>query len=120
MCSSDLAAALATGRLVYLGYNYRQQQAYTGKRSPFFTTVRYAATKDGKLLGMETDWTVDHGPYSEFGDLLTLRGAQYIGAGYDIPNIRSSLTSSSSALSVENTVARISRILAESCCMGLV
>lgn len=82
------AAALATGRPVYLGYNYRQQQAYTGKRSPFFTTVRYAATKDGKLLGMETDWTVDHGPYSEFGDLLTLRGAQYIGAGYDIPNIR--------------------------------
>ena len=42
----------------------------------------------GKLLGMETDWSVDHGPYSEFGDLLTLRGAQFIGAGYDIPNIR--------------------------------
>ena len=37
---------------------------------------------------METDWSVDHGPYSEFGDLLTLRGAQYIGAGYGIPNIR--------------------------------
>jgi aldehyde oxidoreductase len=31
---------------------------------------------------------VDLGPYSEFGDLLTLRGAQFIGAGYDIPNIR--------------------------------
>ena len=37
---------------------------------------------------METDWIVDHGPYSEFGDLLTLRGAQYIGAGYGIENIR--------------------------------
>ena len=37
---------------------------------------------------METDWSVDHGPYSEFGDLLTLRGAQFMGAGYDIPNIR--------------------------------
>ena len=37
---------------------------------------------------MESDWSVDHGPYSEFGDLLTLRGAQFIGAGYDIPNIR--------------------------------
>lgn len=36
---------------------------------------------------METDWSVDHGPYSEFGDLLTLRGAQFMGAGYDIPNI---------------------------------
>ncbi|PID72761.1 MAG: aldehyde oxidoreductase [Desulfobulbus propionicus] len=82
------AAALATGRPVYLGYDYAQQQIYTGKRSPQFTTVKLAADKEGKLLAMETDWTVDHGPYSEFGDLLTLRGAQYIGAGYDIPHIR--------------------------------
>jgi aldehyde oxidoreductase len=82
------AASLATGRPVFLRYNWYQQQTYTGKRSPFITWLRYAATKEGKLLGMETDWTVDHGPYSEFGDLLTLRGAQYIGAGYDIPNIR--------------------------------
>ncbi len=82
------AAALATGRPVFLNYSWKQQQTYTGKRSPFITWLRYAATKDGKLLGMETDWSVDHGPYSEFGDLLTLRGAQYIGAGYDIPSIR--------------------------------
>ncbi len=82
------AAAIATGKPVYLNYTWAQQQAYTGKRSPFITWMRYAASKDGKLLGMETDWSVDHGPYSEFGDLLTLRGAQYIGAGYDIANIR--------------------------------
>ncbi|MEF2144773.1 MAG: molybdopterin cofactor-binding domain-containing protein [Desulfovibrionaceae bacterium] len=82
------AACLATGRPVFLNYSWYQQQTYTGKRSPFFMNVRMAASKDGKLLGMETDWTVDHGPYSEFGDLLTLRGAQFIGAGYDIANIR--------------------------------
>ena len=82
------AAAMATGRPVFLCYDYAQQQIYTGKRSPFWTTVRYAADKEGQLLAMETDWSVDHGPYSEFGDLLTLRGAQYIGAGYDIKNIR--------------------------------
>jgi aldehyde oxidoreductase len=81
-------AALATGQPVFLRYNYFQQQTYTGKRSPFFLNVRLAASKDGKLLGMESDWSVDHGPYSEFGDLLTLRGAQFIGAGYDITNIR--------------------------------
>ena len=81
-------AALATGRPVFLSYDYHQQQTYTGKRSPFITNVRLAANKEGKFLGMETDWSVDHGPYSEFGDLLTLRGAQYIGAGYDIANIR--------------------------------
>jgi aldehyde oxidoreductase len=81
-------ATLATGRPCYLEYTYKQQQQYTGKRSPFFMNVRLAANKDGRILGMETDWTVDHGPYSEFGDLLTLRGAQFIGAGYDIANIR--------------------------------
>ena len=81
-------AALATGRPVLLCYDYHQQQTYTGKRSPFFVNVRYAADKTGKLLAMESDWSVDHGPYSEFGDLLTLRGAQFIGAGYNIPNIR--------------------------------
>ena len=82
------AAAMATGRPVFLCYDYAQQQIYTGKRSPFWTTVRYAADKEGQLLAMETDWSEDHGPYSEFGDLLTLRGAQNIGAGYDIKNIR--------------------------------
>jgi aldehyde oxidoreductase len=37
---------------------------------------------------MESDWSVDHGPYSEFGDLLTVRGAQFIGSDYGIPCIR--------------------------------
>ncbi|MCG6878218.1 MAG: molybdopterin-dependent oxidoreductase [Deltaproteobacteria bacterium] len=82
------AACLATGQPVFLRYNYHQQMTYTGKRSPFFFKVRMAADQEGKLLGMETDWSVDHGPYSEFGDLLTLRGAQFAGAGYHIPNIR--------------------------------
>lgn len=81
-------AIMATGRPCHLNYNYEQQQNYTGKRSPFWTNVRMAANKEGKILAMETDWTCDHGPYSEFGDLLTLRGAQYIGAGYGIANIR--------------------------------
>ncbi|MFH1058993.1 MAG: molybdopterin cofactor-binding domain-containing protein [Pseudomonadota bacterium] len=81
-------ACLATGQPVFLNYDYHQQMTYTGKRSPFFVNLRLAADKDGKLLAMESDWSVDHGPYSEFGDLLTLRGAQFIGAGYDIPAIR--------------------------------
>jgi aldehyde oxidoreductase len=82
------AAAMATGKPCFLRYNYKQQMQYTGKRSPFFVNLRLAANKDGKLLAMESDWTVDHGPYSEFGDLLTVRGAQFIGAGYDIASIR--------------------------------
>jgi len=81
-------ACLATKRPVYLEYDYQQFMQYTGKRSPFFIDIKMAADKDGKILAMEHDFIVDHGPYSEFGDLLTLRGAQYIGAGYNIPSIR--------------------------------
>jgi aldehyde oxidoreductase len=82
------AACMATGRPCFLKYDYHQQMTYTGKRSPFFMNMRFAANQDGKLLAMETDYSVDHGPYSEFGDLLTLRGTQFMGAGYDIANIR--------------------------------
>ena len=82
------AAALATGKPCFLRYTYFQHMTYTGKRSPFFVNIKYAADKEGKILAMETDYNVDHGPYSEFGDLLTLRGAQFMGAGYNIPNIR--------------------------------
>jgi aldehyde oxidoreductase len=81
-------AAMATCRPVTLRYNYFQHITYTGKRSPFFIDLKYGADKDGKIVAMESDWIVDHGPYSEFGDLLTVRGAQFIGAGYGIPNIR--------------------------------
>ncbi len=81
-------ACMATGRPVFLKYDYFQHITYTGKRSPFFVKLKYGAGKDGKIIAMESDWSVDHGPYSEFGDLLTLRGAQFIGAGYGIANIR--------------------------------
>ncbi|MFZ7101148.1 MAG: molybdopterin-dependent aldehyde oxidoreductase [Peptococcaceae bacterium] len=81
-------ACMATGRPVSLNFNMYQNITYTGKRSPGFVNCKLAAGKDGKLLAMETDWFIDHGPYSEFGDLLTLRQAQFTGAGYDIPNIR--------------------------------
>ena len=81
-------ACMATSRPVSLVYSMYQHITYTGKRSPGFVNLKLGADKEGKLVAMESDWTIDHGPYSEFGDLLTLRQAQFIGAGYDIKNIR--------------------------------
>ncbi|AQR93437.1 molybdopterin-dependent aldehyde oxidoreductase [Clostridium saccharoperbutylacetonicum] len=81
-------AAIETGKPVYLEFNMFQQITYTGKRSPFYMHVKMGADADGKIKAMETDWSVDHGPYSEFGDLLTTRGSQFMGAGYRIDNIR--------------------------------
>ncbi len=37
------------------------------------------ADKDGKIIAMESDWIV-MALILEFGDLLTVRGAQFIGA----------------------------------------
>jgi len=82
-------ATLATGRPCLLRYSYFQQMTYTGKRSPFHIHARMAADKKtGRILAMEHDYSVDHGPYCEMGSALTGRGIQFIGAGYDIPNIR--------------------------------
>lgn len=82
------AACLATQRPVSLVYTQFQNITYTGKRSPANVKCKLGADRDGKLLAMETDWWLDHGPYSEFGDLVTTRQAQFTGAGYDIKNIR--------------------------------
>ncbi|PKN29999.1 MAG: aldehyde oxidoreductase, partial [Deltaproteobacteria bacterium HGW-Deltaproteobacteria-21] len=69
-------SAMATGRPVSLIYDYHQQMTYTGKRSPFWMKVRLAADDEGRLVGMETDYSIDHGPYSELGDLVTVRGVE--------------------------------------------
>ncbi len=81
-------AALVTRKPVSLVYDQYQNITYTGKRSPANINIRLACDKNGKLTAMETDWWLDHGPYSEFGDLVTLRQAQFTGAGYHLENIR--------------------------------
>ena len=81
-------AALVCQRPVSLVFNMYQNITYTGKRSPAFMHIKLAADENGKLLGLWGDNYIDHGPYSEFGDLLTHRLSQFTGAGYHIPMIR--------------------------------
>ncbi|MDR1797428.1 MAG: molybdopterin-dependent oxidoreductase [Clostridiales Family XIII bacterium] len=81
-------ATLATGRPCYLGYDYYQSITYTGKRSPAYFTLKAGADKNGKLTALKSDFYMDHGAYSEFGDLLTIKIIRNITAGYDIPNNR--------------------------------
>lgn len=81
-------AALVCQCPVSLVFNMYQNITYTGKRSPAFMHIKLAADENGKLLGLWGDNYIDHGPYSEFGDLLTHRLSQFTGAGYHIPTIR--------------------------------
>ncbi|HWQ51860.1 MAG TPA: molybdopterin cofactor-binding domain-containing protein [Terriglobales bacterium] len=85
-------AALVTKRPVSLNFNMYQSITYTGKRSPGHMHVKLAADEKGKLLGLWGNNYIDHGPYSEFGDLLTHRLSQFTGAGYHIPTIRNKNT----------------------------
>ena len=82
------AAAKIIGKPVSLVFNQFQNITYTGKRSPGFMNIKLAADENGKLLGLWGNNYIDHGPYSEFGDLLTHRLSQFVGAGYHIPTIR--------------------------------
>ena len=82
------AAAKIIGKPVSLVFNQFQNITYTGKRSPGFMNIKLAADENGKRLGLWGNNYIDHGPYSEFGDLLTHRLSQFVGAGYDIPTIR--------------------------------
>ena len=82
------AAAKICQRPVSLVFNQFQNITYTGKRSPAFMHIKLGADKNGKLLALWGDNYVDHGPYSEFGDLLTHRLSQFTGAGYGIDSIR--------------------------------
>lgn len=81
-------ATIATGKPVSLVYSQYQNITYTGKRSPGNIHIQLGCDAKGKLTAMEFDWWIDHGPYSEFGDLLTVRQAQFTGAGYHLENIR--------------------------------
>ncbi len=81
-------ATIATGRPCFLAYSYYQHITYTGKRSPAFYNAKAAADKDGKLVALEFDALVDHGPYSEFGDDLTTKVTRYMGGGYYLPTIK--------------------------------
>lgn len=81
-------ATMATGRPAYLEYDYYQHITYTGKRSPVYMWAKAAADKDGKLLALKHDHYMDHGAYSEFGDLLVIKILRNVAAGLDVPNIR--------------------------------
>ncbi len=83
-----VACLACGGTPVSLVYDQFQNITYTGKRSPAEIKAKWGADKDGKIIALEYDWWLDHGPYSEFGDLVTLRQGQFMGAGYNVPNIR--------------------------------
>ena len=75
-------------RPVYMRLDMKEHITRTPKRSPFLMNIRVGADKDGKIVGGEHTWYVDHGPYSESSQDLMNKGIQFFLAPYDVRNLK--------------------------------
>ncbi len=84
------AALLAwkSGRPVKIVYDRAEDMAATTKRHPSITRHRTAVSRDGKLLGMEIDFTVDGGAYATLSSVVLSRGTIHAAGPYNCPNVR--------------------------------
>lgn len=84
------AALLAwkSGRPVKIIYDREEDMAATTKRHPSRTRHRTAVSRDGRLLAMDIEFTIDGGAYSTLSSVVLSRGAIHAPGPYRCPNIR--------------------------------
>jgi CO/xanthine dehydrogenase Mo-binding subunit len=84
------AALLAwkSGRPVKIVYDRAEDMVATTKRHPSRTRHRTAVTSDGRLLGMDIDFTIDGGAYCTLTPVVLSRGTIHAAGPYFCPNIR--------------------------------
>jgi CO/xanthine dehydrogenase Mo-binding subunit len=84
------AALLAwkSGKPVKIVYDRAEDMTATTKRHPSQTRHRTAVSRDGKLLAMEIDFTIDGGAYETLSPVVLSRGTIHAAGPYDCPNVR--------------------------------
>ena len=84
------AALLArkSGRPVKIIYDRAEDMVATTKRHPSRTRHATALTRDGKLLAMDIDFTVDGGAYETLSPVVLSRGTIHAAGPYACPNVR--------------------------------
>ena len=84
------AALLAwkSGKPVKIIYDRAEDMAATTKRHPSRTRHRTGVTRDGKLLAMEIDFTLDGGAYETLSPVVLSRGTIHAAGPYLCPNVR--------------------------------
>src|SRR6267378_8286113 len=84
------AALLAwkSGKPVKLIYDRAEDMAATTKRHPAKIRHRTAVARDGRLLGMEIDFTIDGGAYTTLSPVVLSRGTIHAPGPYSCPNVR--------------------------------
>ena len=84
------AALLArkSGRPVKIIYDRAEDMVATTKRHPSRTRHVTAVSRDGKLLAMDIDFTVDGGAYETLSPVVLSRGTIHAPGPYACPNVR--------------------------------
>ena len=84
------AALLAwkSGKPVKIVYDRAEDMAATTKRHPSRTRHKTAVSRDGKLLAMEIDFTIDGGAYATLSSVVLSRGTIHSAGPYACPNVR--------------------------------
>jgi CO/xanthine dehydrogenase Mo-binding subunit len=84
------AALLAwkSGKPVKIIYDRAEDMVATTKRHPSRTRHRTAVSREGKLLAMEIDFTIDGGAYETLSPVVLSRGTIHAAGPYNCPNVR--------------------------------
>jgi CO/xanthine dehydrogenase Mo-binding subunit len=84
------AALLAwkSGKSVKVIYDRAEDMAATTKRHPSQTRHRTGVTREGKLVAMEIDFTLDGGAYETLSPVVLSRGTIHAAGPYECPNVR--------------------------------
>jgi CO/xanthine dehydrogenase Mo-binding subunit len=69
-------------------YDRAEDMAATTKRHPSRARHRTAVTRDGKLVAMEIDFTIDGGAYETLSPVVLSRGTIHAAGPYNCPNVR--------------------------------
>ena len=77
--------ALKSGKPVKMIYDRAEDMAATTKRHPSRTRHRTAVTREGKLLAMEIDFTLDGGAYETLSPVVLSRGTIHAAGPYALP-----------------------------------
>jgi CO/xanthine dehydrogenase Mo-binding subunit len=80
--------AWKSGKPVKIIYDRAEDMAATTKRHPSRTRHRTGVARDGKLLAMEIDFTLDGGAYETLSRVVLSRGTIHAGGPYNCPNVR--------------------------------
>ncbi len=84
------AALLAwkSGKPVKIIYDRAEDMVATTKRHPSRTKHRTAVTRDGKLVAIDIDFTLDGGAYETLSPVVLSRGTIHAAGPYRCPNVR--------------------------------